>query len=96
YVGYLCSEEPCRPREEMRNELRVMNDKLVVATGGGGYDAYHMMRTCAQALTLLGAHVPFEAIFVAGPLMDPAQRESLRGLADHLPLGVVNVAEENL
>ena len=96
YVGYLCSEEPCRPREEMRKELRVMNDKLVVATGGGGYDAYRMMRTCAQALNLLGAHVPFEAIFVAGPLMDPAHRESLRSQADHLPLRVVNVAEDNL
>lgn len=96
YCGYLCSEEACKPNEQMRDELQIKKDKFIVVTGGGGYDAYPMMRTCMEAFQRLGAAVPYEAIVIAGPLMEDEQREWLRKQAEGLPVRVLRYAEDHL
>ena len=79
YCGYVCSEETIRPSEQMREELLVgEGDRLVVVTGGGGRDAYPMMRTCIQALGLVRKELPLTGVLIAGPLMGSSQKESLR------------------
>lgn len=96
YCGYLCSEEVCKTKEQMREELQITKDKFVVVTGGGGYDAYPMMRTCIEAFQRLGESFPYEAIVIAGPLMEHEQRESLRKQAEGLPVRVLRYAEDHL
>jgi predicted glycosyltransferase len=78
YCGYVCSEEPVKSREQVREDLRLQRQKLVVVTAGGGHDGYPLMQSCMEAFRLVGRPAPFEAVFITGPLMDPAQREQLR------------------
>lgn len=95
YCGYVCAREPYKSKEQMRKELQV-EDRLVVVTGGGGVDGYPMMRTCMQALRLLGPHAGVEAIFISGPLMDSEQRERLREQAKGLKVRVLTHVEDTL
>lgn len=96
YCGYLCSGEQYKPKEQVRKELQIRKDKVVVVTAGGGYDAYPLMRACIEAFQLLGEGFPFEAIVITGPLMDGEQRESLRRQAEGLPVRVLRDVEDNL
>jgi predicted glycosyltransferase len=96
YCGYVCSEEPYKAREEMRAELGVAKEKLVVVTAGGGGDAYPILQTCIDAFHVLGKDPPCEAIFIAGPLMDPAQKEHLKQHAHGTRVRVLNHVQGNL
>jgi len=95
YCGYVGTEEPYKSKEEMRRELQVER-QLIVVTGGGGVDAYPMMETCMKALTLLGPRAGVEAIFITGPLMDNEQREWLRELAKGQKVRVLTQVEDAL
>jgi predicted glycosyltransferase len=96
YCGYVCSEESYKTREQMREELQISKEKLVVVTAGGGGDAYPILETCLRAIQLLGKDPPCEAIFVAGPLMDPQQKELLQKQANGLKVRVLSHVHENL
>lgn len=96
YCGYVCSEEPYRAREEMRAELEIEEEKLIVVTAGGGGDAYPILETCLDAFRLLGDDPPCEAIVIAGPLMDPAQTEHLKQRANGMKVRVLNHVQDNL
>ena len=96
YCGYVCSGEPYKSRELMREQLRVGKKKLIVVTAGGGRDAYPMLETCLDAFRLLGKDAPFEAILIAGPLMPPEEKERLeRGLRG-LKVRMLSQVFENL
>ena len=95
YCGYVCAKEPYKSKEQMRKELQV-EGRLIVVTGGGGIDAYPMMRTCMRALRLLGPHAGVEAIFISGLLMDNEQRERLRQQAQGLKVRVLTHVEDSL
>jgi len=90
YCGYVCSEEPHLSKEEMREHLQVRKDKLIVVTAGGGYDAFPMMQACMEALRLLGKDLPFEIIFITGPLMRCGDREWLRKHAERAEVRVLS------
>jgi len=94
YCGYVCSEEPLRTREQVRKDLRLVREKLVVVTAGGGHDAHPLMQSCMEAFRLLGRDAPFEAVFITGPLMEPAQREHLRAQARGLGVRVITWVED--
>ncbi len=96
YCGYVCSEEPYKAREEIREELRIQKDKLVVVTAGGGYDAYPMMQACVETFRLLGDGFPLEALLITGPLMGHEGRESLRKQAEGLRVRVLKSVEDNV
>lgn len=94
YCGYLCSEEAIRPRERVRNELRLMQNNLIVVTAGGGADAFPMMRQCMEALGVLRDKVQAEAIFFTGPFMHPAQKSELEQMAEGLPAKICTSSDE--
>lgn len=96
YCGYVCSEEPLKCKDQIRHELQVTKDKLIVVTAGGGGDAYPMLHTCIGAFRLLPKDAPCEAIFIVGPLMDPEENQRLKREAEGLRVRVLSHASENL
>jgi predicted glycosyltransferase len=96
YCGYACSEQPYKTRKQMREELQIQKEKLVVVTAGGGRDGYPMLQSCLSALKLLGKDLPFEVILIAGPLMDPDQKACLQRQADELRVRMLSHVFENL
>jgi len=94
YCGYVCSGEPIKSREQLREDLRLQRQKLVVVTAGGGHDGYSLMQSCTEAFRRVGKAAPFEAVFITGPLMDPAQREQLRAQARGLGVRVITSVED--
>jgi predicted glycosyltransferase len=94
YCGYVCSQRPLKSREQVRKDLRLVKEKLVVVTPGGGHDAYPLMQTCMEACQILGGDATFDAFFITGPLMDPTQREQLRAQARGLGIRVISCVED--
>jgi len=96
YCGYVCSDGPHATPQQVRRELRVQNQPLVLITAGGGYDAYPMMRACLDAFQLLGKPLPFVPLFITGPLMQRDQQESLWTHAAGLNIRVLTSVEDTL
>ena len=94
YSGYVCSQEPVKSREQVRADLRLRRQNLVVITTGGGHDGYPLMRSCLEAFRLMGRESRFEAVLITGPLMDPDQREQLRSQACGLDARVFGFVED--
>jgi len=80
----------------MRQDLDVTKEKLVLVTAGGGHDGYPMMQACMDAFRLVGKDPPFEAIFVAGPLMEHGFKKSLREQGAELNIRVLSHVHESL
>jgi len=68
----------------------------VLVTAGGGHDGYPMMQACMDAFRLLGKELPFDVIFVAGPLMEHDLKKSLRGQGAELNIRVLSHVHESL
>lgn len=81
YVGYVTPDPPLPDRARARRALAVGDAKLVVVTGGGGYDALPMMERCLAALPHVQA-TPIRMLLIAGPLMPGAARDRLTAAAD--------------
>ncbi len=93
YVGYVCSGSDAgrqtRGREVTPNELDGLaawqeGEKIVVAAGGGGHDAFEMLSLTLEALKLLDHRVDFRAVVVGGPLMPDDKRRRLAETAQAL------------
>jgi predicted glycosyltransferase len=84
YCGYIGPGRPAPDRQQARSELNLGEAKLIVVTGGGGYDAATMMHRSLAALEHVQA-APHRMLLVAGPMMRGedvvALRRSARGLA---------------
>src|SRR5262249_17391846 len=94
YTGYVCAQGPLKSREQVRADLRLSRQNLVVVTTGGGHDGYPLMQSCLDAIHLIGRNSRFEAVFITGPLMDPDQREQLRSQALGLGARVLTSVED--
>jgi predicted glycosyltransferase len=94
YSGYVCSPAPVKSREQVRADLRIRRQNLLVVTTGGGHDGYPLMQSCLDAIRLVGRNHRFEAVFITGPLMDPDQREQLRAQARGLGARVFTSVED--
>jgi predicted glycosyltransferase len=94
YCGYVCSAEPVKSSEQVREDLRLRREKLVVVTAGGGHDGYPLMQSCMEAFRLVGKAAPFDVVFITGPLMEPAQREQLRAQGRGLGARVITSVED--
>jgi predicted glycosyltransferase len=82
FCGYVADPgEPSRSAEDILTGFR-MKPPLVLVTGGGGGDAFALLRTAIEAL----ASIPdASCIVVTGPLMPSRAREELRALAQKRP-----------
>lgn len=96
YCGYVRSQHPHKNKSEMRQNLGVTKDKLVLVTAGGGHDGYPMMQACMNAFQFLGKELPFEVIFIAGPLMEHGLKKSLRRQGAELNIRVLSHVHESL
>jgi predicted glycosyltransferase len=96
YCGYVCSQHPHKNKSEMRHDLGVTKNNLVLVTAGGGHDGYPMMQACMDAFQFLGKELPFEVIFVAGPLMEHGLKKSLRRQGAELNIRVLSHVHESL
>jgi predicted glycosyltransferase len=85
YVGYLRREPGARSSEQVRAELRMQTDRLVVVTAGGGADGYGLFRAALEALRLRSRPADFDCLLVTGPLLSAAEREHLADLAGECP-----------
>ena len=94
YSGYVCSPEPVKSREQVRADLRLKRQNLIVVTTGGGHDGYPLMQSCLEAFQLIGRGSRFEAVLITGPLMDADQREQLRAQARGLGARVLSSVED--
>lgn len=90
YCGYLCTSAVARNGQGVRARYLGENErgKLLVAMGGGGADAYPMMRSLIGAVALLRPNERPTVIMVIGPFMPAAERRSLQQLAAALPIHI--------
>jgi predicted glycosyltransferase len=96
YCGYVCSQRTHQNKSDIQQALGLTKDKLVLVTAGGGHDGYPMMQSCMDAFRLLGKELPFEVIFVAGPLMEHGLKKSLRRQGAELNIRVLSHVHESL
>ncbi|MGH2531375.1 MAG: glycosyltransferase family protein [Thermomicrobiales bacterium] len=78
YVGYLRRPPAARTRDEVRAELGVCSNRLVVVTAGGGGDGGDLFRSIADAIRHEPAANGYDWLLVAGPLMAEAELADLR------------------
>jgi predicted glycosyltransferase len=83
-VGYLRRGPAARPPEQVRAELGLQTDRLVLVTGGGGADGFPILRCVLEAVARPEA-ARFDWLLVGGPLMPIEDRRRLREL---VPSGV--------
>lgn len=81
YVGYLRREAGKRSAEQVRCELNVRTDRLVVVTAGGGEDGSALFKVALEALRRRRS-VDFDCLLVCGPLMPADERDRLLEAAD--------------
>jgi predicted glycosyltransferase len=89
YCGYVCSEQTPDAPERVRARLGVNARPLVVVTGGGGHDAYPMMKASLEALVHIAPEVRPRMVLITGPLMDAEGRRRLVRRAEGLPVEVL-------
>jgi predicted glycosyltransferase len=82
YCGYLKREKGPRSREEIRRELDVRDERLVLVTAGGGEDGYRLLSSYLQGLNGLPGHPGFRTLLVCGPEMSEPNRRSIHAAAD--------------
>lgn len=95
YTGYLCAEEQPGDVAAEREACGVEEgERLFVITAGGGADAFPMMELTLRAMRLRKASGPRERlVVVTGPLMERADVEKLRDLAQGLPATIQRTAD---
>jgi predicted glycosyltransferase len=81
FVGYLGREPPARSAEEVRAELGVRSDRLVLVMAGGGGDGCRLLSAVVDAIRLRGDRGRFECLLLGGPLMPPEDRLRVLALA---------------
>src|SRR5712691_3485531 len=82
YCGYVCNMDAVKDRRQIRARMRVHNGQpLIAVMAGGGADAYRLMQTFLDALSLVGRAARVAAMMVTGPFMPDAQRMALRDQA---------------
>jgi predicted glycosyltransferase/nucleoside-diphosphate-sugar epimerase len=88
YCGYVCSPPSRKLTRTLRSRhLRGSPDcHLILATAGGGGDAFPLFRTLLQAVPGLRAVRPIGVVIITGPFMPPEEQKALTRRAR--PLGI--------
>lgn len=97
YCGYVCREgTPVNFGDETLKKLYpAKTEKLILVTGGGGYDAGYLMDTFLEALRLLKkSRLEVKAIVSQGPFTPHANMQLLRQKARGLPVTVAMLGED--
>jgi predicted glycosyltransferase len=85
FMGYVTGDAAVAPSPAERLPAR-RDEKFVVVTAGGGYDAYPMMAASLEALALVPRSQRIRSVAIAGPLMPDEYFARLKLIAE--PCGV--------
>jgi predicted glycosyltransferase len=89
YCGYLCNDSKFGSQQKLRKKLGLNEDKVILVTGGGGYDAFPFMELALKAIHHLIGKLSLEAVFITGPLMREENHKKIEILAEELPVKVI-------
>lgn len=89
--GYIGRDTSARPAEEIRQELGMKTNTLIVVTVGGGGDGFRILSAYLEMLSSYQNSVNFDSLVVTGPLISKGnhfhlQRYETKGL----PLTLLN------
>jgi predicted glycosyltransferase len=81
--GYIRRSEPMLQSHQVRRDLHMQTDRLVVIMAGGGGDGFDLLGNYLHMLDGLRSHgsALFDSLLITGPLMASAKRARLRRLA---------------
>ncbi len=81
--GYIGRHQAVRPREQVREELMLQTNRLVLVTPGGGDDGYTILDTYVRMLQkqFASRRPDFDTVMVTGPLMDSHKCQRLQQAA---------------
>jgi predicted glycosyltransferase len=98
YCGYLCTSAIALNHQSVRARHTGAGgpEKLLVAMAGGGADAYPMMRSLIEAVSLLQAHERPSVVMAIGPFLPTSNRQTLKQLAEGLPVRIRNSLSDPL
>jgi predicted glycosyltransferase len=86
FVGYLRRDVESRTVQQVRAELELGADGLVLVTAGGGEDGRHLFEVMLEVLRRRqGRAARFDSLLVGGPLMPLCHQQTLRSLASTVP-----------
>jgi len=102
YCGYIMPNPEMRDSHEVRSELGIRAGRFVLVTGGGGGDAYKLMKNYLAGVERLrksmngdpGAEI--HSLLVLGPEMPVAERRRLQVQADPGKVRIVDFTTELL
>lgn len=80
YVGYLRRPAGRKTATELRSELGLRTENLVVVTAGGGGDGSRLLEAWLEGLRSSGRSPGWDSLVVPGPLMRAERRERVRRL----------------
>ncbi|MCG8557570.1 MAG: glycosyltransferase [Proteobacteria bacterium] len=96
FCGYVCASGSRQSRDQIRRELRLRADKLVLVTVGGGRDGHLILKAYLKALELLGPSLSAESLVVTGPLMSAENKAELRAQSEGLPVRILDTVTDSL
>lgn len=85
FVGYLGREAGKTSPADVRANLGMKTDKLVLVTAGGGGDGHAIFESTLRDLELDGGATDMDVLIVGGSLLDNEDRAAFRERADALP-----------
>ena len=86
FVGYLRRDVESRTVQQVRAELELGANGLVLVTAGGGQDGRHLFEVMLEVLRRRqGRAARFDSLLVGGPLMPLCHQQTLRRLASTVP-----------
>src|SRR2546430_7090462 len=83
FCGYLRRDRGSQTREQIRGELGVHDEPLVLVTGGGGEDGYQLLTNYVHGLSHLPRETKIETLLICGPEMSEQNRRRMRLAAAH-------------
>jgi predicted glycosyltransferase len=88
YCGYVCNMDPVKDQHQVREKLDIGDEPIIVVTAGGGADAFRLMQTYLEAISLLNGSMRTATVMVTGPFMPEEQRKMIRDRARALDVRV--------
>src|SRR6266853_368421 len=83
FCGYLRRDRGSQTRDQIRGELGVHDEHLVLVTGGGGEDGYQLLANYVQGFNDLPKGTRIKTLLICGPEMSEQNRRRLRDAAAH-------------
>ena len=85
YCGYIAKADACRPVADVRRELGINGQRMVLVTAGGGKDGQCLMDTALSSFARPDRPDACHVLLCLGPEMNPDERNRIRDIARQTP-----------